>query len=76
MRFEEAYDGYQCKRLTQSEAAALLGVCNRSFRRYMCRYQELGMVGLLNQRLNTLVVACTTKHWRWQQTFPDQHQHT
>ncbi len=38
MRFEEAYDGYRNKRLSQSEAALLLGVCDRTFRRYMCRY--------------------------------------
>lgn len=52
MRFKEAYEGYQCKRLTQSEAATLLGVCDRSFRRYLHRYDEFGMDGLLDQRLN------------------------
>ncbi len=52
MRFKEAYEGYQCKRLTQSEAASLLGVCERSFRRYLHRYDEFGMDGLLDQRLN------------------------
>ncbi len=52
MRFKEAYEGYQCKRLTQSEAATLLGVCDRSFRRYMQRYDESGMEGLLDRRLN------------------------
>ena len=30
MRFEEAYEGYQAKRLTQEEAASLLGVCSVS----------------------------------------------
>ena len=29
MRFEEAYEGWQAKRLTQMEAARLLGVCDR-----------------------------------------------
>ena len=52
MRFKEAYEGYQCKRLTQSEAATLLGVCDRSFRRYMQRYEDEGMNGLLDRRLN------------------------
>ena len=37
MRFEEAYEGYQSKRLSQREAAQLLGVCDRSFRRYLTR---------------------------------------
>ena len=31
VRFKEVYNGDQCKRLTQSEAASLLGVCDRSF---------------------------------------------
>ena len=43
MRFEEAYEGWQAKRLTQEEAAQLLGVCDRSFRRYVDRYHEEGL---------------------------------
>ena len=34
MRFKEAYGGWQERRLTQEEAARLLGVCERTFRRY------------------------------------------
>ena len=34
-RFEEALDSWTEKRLTQEEAAALLGVCPRTFRRYV-----------------------------------------
>ena len=30
MRFEEAYGGWQERRLTQEEAARLLGVCERT----------------------------------------------
>ncbi len=52
MRFEQAYEGYQSKRLSQAEAARLLGVCDRSFRRYMNRYEESGLDGLLDRRLN------------------------
>jgi len=51
MRFEEAYEGYQAKRLSQNEAAAILGVCDRSFRRYLHRYEEAGLDGLLDKRL-------------------------
>lgn len=51
MRFEEAYEGYQSGRLTQGEAATLLGVCDRSFRRYLNRYEESGLEGLLDKRL-------------------------
>ena len=51
MRFKEAYEGYQSDRLTQEEAATLLGVCARSFRRYINRYEENGMDGLLDKRM-------------------------
>ncbi len=52
MRYEEAYEGCQCKRLSQEEASQLLGVCSRTFRRYMCRHEESGLSGLLDKRLN------------------------
>lgn len=51
MRFEEAYEGWQRGRLTQEEAALLLGVSDRTFRRYLVRYEEKGMEGLVDQRL-------------------------
>ena len=35
MRFEESYSGYRSGRLSQEEAAKILGVCSRTFRRYM-----------------------------------------
>ncbi|MFT5607139.1 MAG: transposase, partial [Parvicella sp.] len=52
MRFEEAYEGYQAKRLSQLEAATLLGVCDRSFRCYIHQYEDSGMEGLLDQRMD------------------------
>lgn len=52
MRFEEAYTSWQDKRLTQEEAARLLGVCERSFRRYIDRYEEAGLDGLIDRRMN------------------------
>jgi len=51
MRFEEAYDGRDEGRLTQEEAARLLGVCERTFRRYINRYHEAGLQGLIDKRL-------------------------
>jgi transposase len=51
MRFEEAYGGWNQGRLTQAEAARILGVCERSFRRYIWRYEEEGLVGLIDRRL-------------------------
>ena len=51
MRFEEAYAGWNAGRLTQCEAARLLGVCERSFRRYLSRYEVDGLEGLIDRRL-------------------------
>jgi len=51
MRFEEAYYGWQKQRLTQEEAAQLLGVYDRMFRRYMDRYEEEGLEGLYDKRI-------------------------
>lgn len=51
MRFEEALSGWREGKLTQEEAARLLGVCERSFRRYLNRYEEAGLDGLIDKRL-------------------------
>lgn len=51
MRFEEAYEGWNAGRLTQAEAAQTLGVCERSFRRYMGRHETDGLDGLTDRRL-------------------------
>ena len=51
MRFEEAYDVWTEKRLSQEEAARILGVCDRTFRRYIDRYEDNGLDGLLDKRL-------------------------
>jgi len=40
MRFQEVYEGWRERRLSQSEAAEILGVCERSFRRYSARYED------------------------------------
>lgn len=52
MRFEEAFEGWQGKRLTQEQAAQLLGVCERSFRRYIDRFEEAGLQGLMDKRIS------------------------
>ena len=58
MRFEEAYGAWSEKRLTQEEAAQLLGVCSRSFRRYVDRYEESGLEGLIDKRLVQVSHRC------------------
>jgi transposase len=54
MRFEEAYTGWQEGRLSQEEAARLLGVCERTLRRQIDRYEADGMDGLIDKRLSQL----------------------
>ena len=50
-RFEEAYAKWDRRSLTQEEAALILGVSSRTFRRYVERYEEEGMEGLRDRRL-------------------------
>ncbi len=52
MRFEEAYEGWNAGRLTQAAAAQILGMCERSFRRYLGRYEADGLEGLIDRRLD------------------------
>ena len=53
MRFKESYDGWQSGRLTQADAAEILGVCERSFRRYARNYEDGGgLEALSDKRLN------------------------
>lgn len=54
MRFEEAYEGWNTGRLTQAEAAQILGMCERSFRRYLSRYEAEGLEGLIDRRLEQI----------------------
>lgn len=54
MRFQEAFDGWSQGRLTQAEAALLLGQCERSFRRHIERFEADGLEGLLDKRLSQI----------------------
>ena len=69
MRFEEIYDDWVHKRLTQEEAARILGVSDRTFRRYLSNYKAEGIEGLVDKRMNQIswrrapvdeVIALTT----------------
>jgi transposase len=51
MRFEEVYFGWSESRLSQEEAARILGVSDRTFRRYIGRYEEGGIESLMDKRL-------------------------
>ena len=82
MRFEEAYGGWEAGRLTQAEAASLLGVCERTFRRYLARYEESGVEGLIDRRLEQVshrkapvdeVMALTEKYRRRHEGWSAKH---
>ena len=51
MRFEEVFSIWTERRVTQEEAAQILCVCSRTFRRYINRYEEYGVDGLWDKRL-------------------------
>ncbi|MGV8075674.1 MAG: helix-turn-helix domain-containing protein, partial [Syntrophobacteraceae bacterium] len=58
MIFEQVYGGWQERRLTQEEAARMLGVCQRTFRRMIDRYEDGGLEKLSDKRL------CQASHRR------------
>jgi transposase len=51
MRFEELYARRQRRDLTMAEAAEMLGVTERTFRRWSVRYEADGAAGLEDRRL-------------------------
>lgn len=51
MRFEELLDRHERGQLTQAEAGELLGISERSFRRWQVRYREEGATGLADRRV-------------------------
>ena len=51
MRFEELYTRRQRRELTMVEAAEMLGITERTFRRWSTRYEAEGAEGLADRRL-------------------------
>ncbi|HEY7585709.1 MAG TPA: ISNCY family transposase [Candidatus Deferrimicrobiaceae bacterium] len=51
-RFREVYGGWRERRLSQEEAARILGVSGRTFRRYVEKYDDGGMEALVDKRLS------------------------
>ncbi len=85
MRFEEAYEGWSAGRLTQAAAAQILGMCERSFRRYLSRYEAEGPDGLIDRRLEHVsyrrapvdeVVAVTERYRNWHSGWNVKHFHS
>ncbi len=51
MRFRSVFERCEGKELSKLEAAELLGIDERTFRRWCCRYREAGEAGLADRRL-------------------------
>jgi transposase len=51
MRFEDVWGRWQGRQLSQAEAAEILGMSERTFRRWRERYEGEGAAGLLDRRL-------------------------
>ena len=51
IKFRSVLDRYESSELNQIEAAELLGITERTFRRWCHRYEEAGDAGLLDRRL-------------------------
>jgi Helix-turn-helix domain len=51
MRFEELYERRQQRILTMAEAGEMLGVTERTFRRWSSRYDAAGATGLQDRRI-------------------------
>ncbi len=51
MKFEDVYGRWQARRLSQAEAAEILGMSERTFRRWRDRYEDEGAAGLFDRRL-------------------------
>ena len=51
MKFEEVYQRTSKRSLSQGEAASILGVSERTFRRWRDRYEAEGAEGLYDRRL-------------------------
>jgi transposase len=51
MRFEDVYGRWQQRRLSQAAAEEILGMSERTFRRWRDRYDGEGAAGLLDRRL-------------------------
>jgi len=51
MKFESVLDRWERRQLSQAEAAEVLGMSERSFRRWRDRYEDAGLEGLYDRRL-------------------------
>src|SRR5471032_304143 len=51
IKFRSVFERYEASELSQIDAAALLGITERTFRRWCVRFDDSGEAGLLDRRL-------------------------
>ena len=51
IKFRSVFERYEASELDQIDAAALLGISERTFRRWCVRFDDAGEAGLLDRRL-------------------------
>ena len=51
VQFEKLYEAWKAKRMTQREAAELLDMNERTFRRHVVRYESGGAEGVKDRRI-------------------------
>ena len=56
-KFTDVLSRVELKHLSQLEAAEILGMSERTFRRYLRRYEDQGLEGLFDRRLGCSAVA-------------------
>jgi transposase len=89
MRFEELYERRQQRELTMVEAAEMLGVTERTFRRWSGRYETEGAEGLQDRRIGRtsaravpvdealrMVTLYETRYMGWTVKHFHEHWHT
>ncbi len=60
MKFEEILDRTRSRELSQGEAASVLGISERTFRRWRDRYDAHGAEGLYDRRPGSSRLTATT----------------
>jgi transposase len=84
-RFREAYGAWRERRLSQEEAARILGVSDRTFRRYVEKYDDGGLEALVDKRLSQVshnkapvdeVMALTERYRARHDGWSARHFHT
>lgn len=63
IRFIDTYDRWTEKRLTQAEAASLLGMCERTFRRYCRKRERAPMKGMMLHQDGSTHEWVPNTHW-------------